>query len=221
MIEALRAVLPVDAVLAGRSALWAHGVRVAVPQDPVEVILPAHRRIRCRPELVVHGVDLPADEVVPTMLGRATSAARTAVDVARSAALSSPDAARACRALQAMRPVVLGPSEARALAEAVSLIDAVLRQCRTSLPGAAALALRHRGARGAARIPLVLGLADPTRGVAVRVAAASPSLRWRASRARFRSSSSSTGTAGSWHGWTSDGRSSDWPWSMTERITTR
>lgn len=82
-IRAARLVLPESAVLTGRSAMWVHGVRLADPDDPVEVYVPPDQRVRRRDLLRVRHVSLPDAEVAFTRWGRATTPARTAYDLAR------------------------------------------------------------------------------------------------------------------------------------------
>lgn len=82
-IRAAHLVLPGSAVFIGRSALWALGVRVADPTDRVEVFLPATERVRHRDLLHVSSEAPRHDEVTRTPLGVATTAVRTAFDLAR------------------------------------------------------------------------------------------------------------------------------------------
>jgi hypothetical protein len=82
-IQAFRAVLPEAAVLRGLSAAWAFGIRMAGPDDPVEVVMDHQRRVRGRTGLIVSGETVPLHEVVSTPLGPATTPERTAFDLCR------------------------------------------------------------------------------------------------------------------------------------------
>lgn len=82
-IQAFRAVLPEAAVLRGLSAAWAFGIRMAGPDDPVEVVMNHHRRVRGRTGLTVSGETVPPHEVISTPLGPATTPERTAFDLCR------------------------------------------------------------------------------------------------------------------------------------------
>lgn len=132
-IQAFRAVLPEQAVLRGLSAAWALGVRLAGPDDPVEVVMSHRERVRGRAGLTVSGERVPADEVVDTDLGPATRHPRTAFDLARRLPL----------------------------ADAVAVVDALLRAGQ--LPPDALLETldRHTGTRGRRQALVVAGLVDP------------------------------------------------------------
>lgn len=79
-IQALRLVLPADAVLAGQAAAYAHGVQVW-HAALIEVI---HRRhLRDRPGVRLRRDRLSPEEICSTALGLATSPSRTAYDLAR------------------------------------------------------------------------------------------------------------------------------------------
>lgn len=85
LVQAFRKTHDGSFVLMGRSAAWAHGSRLARPDDPVVVAVPsAHRLHRTRAQ-VPHVTALAAGDVVMTALGPATTPARTAVDLARGA----------------------------------------------------------------------------------------------------------------------------------------
>lgn len=131
-MRAFRLAVP-GGVFGGPSAAWALGVRMASPGDPVEMVLPAARRVRVRDGLAVRGDRLVAAEVVQTPFGPATSPARTAFDLARRG-----------------RPE-------RALAWA----DALLRETRATGAELRRVLGWHRGARGVRQARVVLNLADP------------------------------------------------------------
>lgn len=82
-IRGARLVLPAEAILVGRSALWALGVDLADAADLVEVCLPADSRVRRRDLLHVTSERIHGAEVVHTRWGPATTPARTAFDLAR------------------------------------------------------------------------------------------------------------------------------------------
>lgn len=130
-IRAVRCLLP-DAVLGGRSALYALGAELAGPDDPVEVYLPPDLRVRSRTHLRVRGVVVAPDEVALTPFGRATSPARTAFDVARGAL---PD-------------------------RAVPQLDALVRATGVRRSDVEAVARVHRGARWITRVGPALDLVD-------------------------------------------------------------
>jgi hypothetical protein len=75
--------LPPDAVMAGRSAAYRHGVdHAARYDDPVHVIVAPSSDLRPRRDLVVHRTRLDPGEVAPMGQDRCTTPARTAWDVA-------------------------------------------------------------------------------------------------------------------------------------------
>jgi hypothetical protein len=139
-IEAVRAVLPTDAVLGGLSAAWALGSPWSwdLPgrPQPIEMILPHARRVRSRPGLVVRGDAPPAEQIVRTRYGWATGPARTAYDLAR-------------RSRPGQRDV----------AETVARVDAVLHACRIDVD--AVRTLITPGARGCRIAGRILDLAEP------------------------------------------------------------
>jgi hypothetical protein len=132
-LQALRAIAPVDAVLGGPSAAWALGARWAGPDEDLELVLPPSRRIRPRAGLRVRGDVLPPEEIVATSLGPATSAARTAFDLARG--LPTP--------------------------AAVPRLDALLRATGIDRGQVRAVAAAHPRARGRRRVDATLDLVDP------------------------------------------------------------
>lgn len=131
-IRAVRAVMPADAVLGGRSALWVWGVRVASQEEPVEIVLPPTRRVRQRAELRVRGDVLRADEVVESPLGPVTSPARTAFDLGRRGSLR----------------------------DSVPLLDALAHVTQVSAEEVMPLVRAHRGARHLMRLPEALAEVD-------------------------------------------------------------
>jgi hypothetical protein len=137
-IQAVRTVLPADAVLGGPSAAWALGSRWTWSNRDVELVLPHGMRVRRRPGVTVRGDTLAPSEIVRTPFGWATSPARTAFDLARRAAGSNP----------------------YQLAEAVAMVDAVLHASRTPVDSVVALMIEHPAVRGCRIAATVLGLAD-------------------------------------------------------------
>lgn len=131
-ILAARQVLPPDTVLAGRSALWAHGVTLADPATPVEVILPPGSRARNREHLRVRRDGLLPDETVVLALGPTTTPARTVFDLAR-----------------AGTPF-----------DVVPLIDALAAATGVTRAQVEAVAAAHPGARRLRRIGPALDLVD-------------------------------------------------------------
>ncbi len=115
------------------SAAWLHGVAWALATDPVEIILPAGRRVRKRNELRVRSDRLRQNEVLCGPMGLVTSPARTAFDLARRG----------------------GPRDA------VPIVDALLRATRTPLADVWDLVEGQRGARGVRVARANLGFADP------------------------------------------------------------
>lgn len=165
LIEAYRAVLPPDAVLAGWSAAWAHGLRWAPVGAPVEVVVPAAGRPRNRSDLVVRSDQLLPGEVVPSAFGPVTSMPRTAFDLARrpdprAGAARRPPAGRGGRGRR-RRPGDEGQTWLPRLGQAVAAVDALLREGRVPVSDVLELAARHPGTRGCRRAVQVLALADP------------------------------------------------------------
>jgi len=75
--------LPVSAVFAGPSAAHLHGIeRAAGYDDEVHVIVPGELRLRSRPALRIHNIDLESDEWDAINGLRRTTPVRTAWDVA-------------------------------------------------------------------------------------------------------------------------------------------
>ena len=133
MVQAMRTVLPQEAVLRGWSAAWALGVRWAGAADPVEVALAHTRRVRRRSGLLVTGEVLHPSEVVGTDLGPATSPARTAFDLARRL-----------------------PED-----QAVAAMDALLRAAGALADEVFTVAQRHLRSSGRSRALAAARLADP------------------------------------------------------------
>ncbi|KAE8765087.1 hypothetical protein [Georgenia thermotolerans] len=132
-VAAARLVLPPSAVLRGRTALHVLAGDVLRPSDPVEVYLPAEARVRGRDLIRVRSCSLPADEVVRTRYGAATSPARTAFDIAR-------------------LPNVL---------QSVPLLDVLAGRTGVTRRQVEAVADGHAGARGVRRIRRALDMVDP------------------------------------------------------------
>jgi hypothetical protein len=131
MIAAARLVLPADAVLAGRSAAWALGARLATGSDSVELLVPRPTTAR-RPQLVLRTDTLDTDETTVTALGLTTTAARTAFDLARWCS-----------------PLV-----------AVPLLDALVRATGLLRRDVESVGARHPGVRGCRRVASTLDLVD-------------------------------------------------------------
>ncbi len=131
-IRAARLVLPPDAVLGGRSALWAWGAELADADEPVEVVLPPTRRVRTRAQVQVRGDLLRPGEVARTPWGLVTSAARTGFDLGRRGGLRN----------------------------SVPLLDALARATTLSPDEIASVAQSHRGARHITRLPVALAEMD-------------------------------------------------------------
>lgn len=130
MMQGARLALGDDAVLAGMSALWAHGCPLAGPDDPVEVIVPRHAR--SRPGLRVRSGRVLPREVVETAWGRTTSPARTAFDLARGADVAG----------------------------AVACLDALARATGLKRSAVDAVAADHPGVRGVRAVARALDLVN-------------------------------------------------------------
>ena len=132
-IAVFRVAVGPGAVLGGFSAAWALGVRLARPDDPVEVVLPPDHRVRQRRGLLVRGDRLPPGEVVATPLGLATGPARTAFDLGRR---GRPD-------------------------RAIGWVDAVLHGTGTDVSDVRRVIAAHPHVRGVRQARSLLTLADP------------------------------------------------------------
>lgn len=118
---ALRQVLPSEAALAGRSALWALGVDVLPDDERLDVVTVRGRHLVARPGVRTWSALLPDDELVDLPGGLlAVCAARAVVDVARR----------------------------ERLVEAVAVGDAVLRAGATNVELLALAVERAAGLRG-------------------------------------------------------------------------
>ncbi len=134
--------------LAGYSAAEMLGADCAPARTPAEVVLPERQR-RARAGLIVHRDAVPDEEIlrdvpvrvrdrrgrwrtVPCRTVDATSPARTAFDLAR------------------REPRI----------EAVAALDALMCHCRITPADVLAVAARHPGVRGVARLPALVALAD-------------------------------------------------------------
>ncbi len=82
-IAAAAMVMPELVAIAGRSAAWLYGVRLARPQDPVEVVAEEEVRRHPRGGVTVHTGALPDTDVEQIGRFRTTSPARTCVDGSR------------------------------------------------------------------------------------------------------------------------------------------
>jgi very-short-patch-repair endonuclease len=131
-VRAVRTVLPADAVLGGRSALWVWGVRLAEADEPVEVVLPPTRRVRHRAEVRVRGDVLRPGEAVGSAWGPVSSPARTAFDLGRRGVLR----------------------------QSVPRLDALARATGVTADDVGRLARDHRGARNLTRLAPALAEMD-------------------------------------------------------------
>ena len=130
---AARAVLPADAVLSHRSALWVLGLDVLPPVQLLDVTVPRGRHLEPRRGLRAHAASLP-DEDVCDLAGLAfVSAARAVVDVAR------------------QEPLV----------EAVAIGDAALRAGACTIEQVAQCLAGAAGLRGVVNARLVLPQLEP------------------------------------------------------------
>lgn len=131
-LAAARYLLPEGAALAGRSAAWQYGVRLAAETDPVEVVTPPAERFGPVDGLRIHVADLPPEDVQVIEHTRWTTPLRTCWDLARW--LSLPDAVAYLDIMVARRLVTVASLTAyarerqgrrgwRALLRAISLVD--------------------------------------------------------------------------------------------------
>lgn len=132
-IRGARLTLPGDAVLVGRSALWALGVHLAAAADRVEVQVRPDSRIRRGDLLRITRGTIDARETVLTPWGLTTTPARTAFDLAR--------------------------REGELVS--VPLIDALVRATGVPRSSIDAVTRAHPGARGVRRVRSALDLVDP------------------------------------------------------------
>jgi very-short-patch-repair endonuclease len=132
-IQAAMQILPTEAVLAGRSALWCYGLEVARPLEPVEVIIPPGARARSRAEIRVRRDALRPEESRLSPRGLVTTPARTAFDLGRS-----------------------GPP-----LRTVPMLDALVRATEVPLSEVLAIRRSRPGARGSRLLDQALDLVDP------------------------------------------------------------
>ncbi|GAA3220697.1 DUF559 domain-containing protein [Pseudonocardia petroleophila] len=125
--------LPRGAVITGRSAFTVRGVRLAWPDDPVQVLAPPDMRLGRRPGLDVRRSGIGPDDAEPWAYGLLASPMRAALD------MLVPD---------------------RPLADAVADLDAVLRAGRVDRAAVAAM-VRGRSDNGIVRARRAVELADP------------------------------------------------------------
>lgn len=131
---ALEQVLPAEAVLSGRAALWAMGVDVLPLDGTLDVTTVRGRHLEKRPGMTPHSALLPDDELVELPGGLlVVSAPRAFVDVARR----------------------------ESLIEAVALGDAVLRSGAASVEELEAAVERAAGLRGVVRARTVVPHLEP------------------------------------------------------------
>ncbi len=75
--------LPASALIAGRSAAWLYSVDQALPDDPVDVLVPCRVSWRTPAGVSVHRQAIPPSDVATLGRRRLTTPARTCVDIAR------------------------------------------------------------------------------------------------------------------------------------------
>ena len=80
LLSAWRGLLPPDAVFAGATAAWIHGLDFH-PTNPVEIVVPHGSGIRSRPGLSVRRCEIPSCETVTVRGLRATTLPRTLLDL--------------------------------------------------------------------------------------------------------------------------------------------
>jgi len=132
--QAAAMVLPPRAAMAGRSAAWLYGARVAADHDPVEVVTPPEQRIGRRVGLRVHTAPLPDEEVrVNGSRLRLTAPARTCWDLAQ------------------WSDVI----------EAVTALDWLVREGVVDVDSLRAYGAARAGGRGTRRFDRVVSLVDP------------------------------------------------------------
>ena len=73
--------LPAGAVITGRSAASVHGVRVAWPEDPVQIVAPVEMRLGRRKDLDVRRTALAPGDAAPWAYGLLASPTRLALDL--------------------------------------------------------------------------------------------------------------------------------------------
>lgn len=129
--RALRLVLPEDAAVSGRTALWLLGIDVA--GDDVEVTVPRGRHLRARAGLRVVSAELAHHDLVEVGGRLSVSAARAVVDVARR----------------------------ESMVEAVAVADAVLRAGAATPEQLLDVVDRSRGLRGVSHARAVLPHLEP------------------------------------------------------------
>lgn len=131
-IAAATLVVPDLVAVAGQSAAWLHGVRLARASDPVELVAKPSVRRHARGQVTVHTGRLPEHDVQRVGRFRVTTPARTCVDVTR---------------------------WYRDEAEAVALVDAMLA-AEAVTTGEIATQLRISTGRGLVRAGRALALVD-------------------------------------------------------------
>ena len=126
--------LPAEAAIAGRSAAYLHGARLAATDDPVEVVVPWAHRFGPVQGMRIRFAELPPGDVDPAR-PRSTTALRTAFDVALGRdVVESVVLLDALGTAGALRPGDLDPLRAK------------LREARGGHRGTKALMLHDRAA---------------------------------------------------------------------------
>jgi len=132
-LAASRYVVPRRAAIAGRSAAWLLGVRLASEAEPIEVVTPWSARFGPVNGLRVHVAHLPEDDVRIVDEIRRTSAVRTCWDLAQW--LAVPDA--------------------------VAYLDVMIARRLVSRDALTAYARRRAGRRGWRKLSRAVALTDP------------------------------------------------------------
>lgn len=132
-LAASRYVVPERAAIAGRSAAWLLGVRLAPEADPIEVVTPWDARFGPVEGLRIHVADLPEDDVHVVDGLRRTNPLRTCWDLAQW--LSVP--------------------------EAVAYLDIMIARRLVTTTALAAYAHQRTGRRGWRKLLRALSLTDP------------------------------------------------------------
>jgi hypothetical protein len=128
--------LPRRAAIAGRSAAWLLGVRLADQADPIEVVTPWSARFGPVDGLRIHVGHLPEEDVRVADGIRRTSAARTCWDLAQW--LPAPDA--------------------------VAYLDVMIARGLVSREALTAYARRRAGRRGWRKLLRAVSMTDPATG---------------------------------------------------------
>lgn len=158
LIQAFREIDGDEHVLLAASAAWALGCPLAGDSEPVAVGIGSHHRLRRRAEVVPHLARVSPEEVVTTDLGLATTAERSAFDLARGIGMPVPDLdQRVARVDTLLRATGLTAAAARLAGtqhgglKGVRVAQQVLALCRDGVDSPPETALRLLVGR--ARLP--------------------------------------------------------------------